>query len=180
MTMATTVTMAGYSAAPISRALSVWRSSRSSARRSSTAPRWPPCSPAATTAVYTGEKSRGCCAMAPASGAPALTSARSAAIRWRWRSCSASSTSAVSARSSGRPELTRPASWRVQMASWALLKARAPPMGRVSTEPPLPVTGSTDSGTRACVRSSARAARTVSASITPLRDLPSACRASKV
>lgn len=70
---------------------------------------------------------------------------------------------------------------RVQIASCVLLKARPPPMGRDSTEPPAPpATGSTASGTSACPRSSARAALAVSASITPLRDLPSACRASKV
>ena len=42
--------MAGYSAAPMSLARSACRSSRSSASLSSTAPSWPLCSPAATTA----------------------------------------------------------------------------------------------------------------------------------
>ena len=46
MVMATSVTMAGYSAAPTSLACSAWRSSRSSARRSSTRPRLPLASPA--------------------------------------------------------------------------------------------------------------------------------------
>ena len=179
MTIATTVTMAGYRAAPSSLALSAWRSSRSSASRSSTRPRLPLCSPAPITAMKMGENSRPCWPSAWAKLAPALTSARSAATRWRWRSSSASSESAVSARSSGRPELTRPASWRVQIDSPVELKTRRTKKPPVSRLPPLPVaTGSTRMGTSAWARNRLRAARAVSASITPLRDWPWASRAS--
>ena len=44
-----TETIAGYSVAPMRRPFSSWRASRSSARRSSTRPSAPLCSPAATT-----------------------------------------------------------------------------------------------------------------------------------
>jgi hypothetical protein len=121
MTTATRLTMAGYRDAPSSLPFSVSRASRSSARLSSTWPSAPLCSPAPMTAVYTAENSLGCCCNARAKLDPAFTSARKVASRLRWRSSSASSASAASARSSGKPELTRPASWRVQTASAAAL-----------------------------------------------------------
>ncbi len=131
------------------------------------------------------ENSRGWAASARAKGEPALTSARSDATRLRCGSVSASSVSAVSARSSGRPEDTRPASCRVQTASPVELKILAPPPSH-RRRPPLPVplmwllpTGVTDSGMSACARSRLRALRAVSASSTPSRDWPLASMASK-
>jgi hypothetical protein len=129
------------------------------------------------------ENSRGCWASARAKVLPALTSARSAATRWRWRSSSASSARAVSARSSGRPEPTSPASWRVQMASAVALNT-----GRVNRRwpvAPVPVlawspTNSTAKGTNAWARNWLRAALAVSASTTPLRVRPWSSRASKL
>jgi len=127
-----------------------------------------------------GENSRGNCASAWAKGLPALTSARSVASRWRWRSLSASSAGAVSARSSCRPEPTRPASWRVQTASAVALKT-----GRVSSRSDsvgapawLLASVATSSGTSACARRRLRAARAVSASTVPRRTWPSLSRAS--
>src|SRR5574344_662304 len=130
------------------------------------------------------ENSRGCCASARAKLEPAFTSARSAATRWCWRSSSASSASAARARSSGRPEATKAASWRVHTANEVALNT-----ARVSSSslqlgacpavaPGLAPSSSTASGTSAWARSRLRAARAVSASMVPLRGWPWASRAS--
>jgi 2-aminobenzoate-CoA ligase len=112
---------------------------------------------------------------------PAFTSDRSAATRLRSRSFSASSVIAVSARSSGRPDVTRPASWRVQIARLVALKT----VRAKSWEPKAafascaaPATGCTCKGTSCCARSRPRTDLAVSASITPRRVSPWASRAS--
>ncbi len=127
--------------------------------------------------------SRGKRASALPNGDPAFTSARSAATRWRSRSFSDSSVSAVSARSSGRPDVTRPASWRVQIARPVAEKTLRRSSRSPQPEPgslaavPLP-TGCTCSGTSACARNWLRTALAVSASIKPRRVSPWASRAS--
>ena len=130
------------------------------------------------------ENSRGCWLSARAKVEPAFTSARKAATRWLWRSSSASSLRAVSARSSGRPDDTSPASCRVHTASVVALNT-----GRVNRRwpsevpPPAAVcpvcTSSTVRGTNAWARSMLRADLAVSASSRPLRVWPWASRASK-
>ena len=177
MSMATALTMAGYKVAASSLARRVCCCSKSSAKRSSTSPKWPLCSPAATTERYTGGNSLGCSPKAWAKVDPALTSARKAATKWCWRGCSASSAKALKARSSGRPAPTKPASWRVQVVSslrlsaalcqplcWAVGLLPAPKADRFS-------------GTKACARNWLRAARAESASTTPLWVAPWASRA---
>jgi hypothetical protein len=109
-----------------------------------------------------------------------LTSARSCATSSRWRGWSASSASAVSARSSGSPAATSPASWRVHTASAAGVKMRreAQP-GPVAAFAPA-ATGVTATGTSACARNWARAARGFSASTRPVLALPAASSASNL
>ena len=109
---------------------------------------------------------------------PALTSARRCATRSRWRGSSDSSDSAVSARSSGRPAPTRPASWRVQTASDVLLNVRRVKRTR-SPSPSAEATASTPIGTSPWPRSCERTALALSPSSRPVRGLPWASRASK-
>ena len=94
-----------------------------------------------------GENSAGCAASACAKGEPALTSALSAATSACWRGVAASSASAVSARSSGKPASTRPASCRVQMvrAVWFSTRRCHNTMSRVCVPD---TTGATSKGTR--------------------------------
>ena len=105
-------------------------------------------------------------ASARANAEPALTSALSWLMSSRWRVSSLSSASAVSARSMGRPEPTRPASWRVHTASAVALNTRR--AKRLPSCAPCCCTISRDSGVRPWARTAARAARGLSASIRPL------------
>jgi hypothetical protein len=112
---------------------------------------------------------------------PLLTSARRSATRLRSVSRSASVLSEASARSSGRPEATRLANWRVHTLKALALNTRRrkkPALPAVSPWAP-EATGSTLSGTSACARSWVRAALAESASTVPRRSWPSAFRASK-
>ena len=173
--------MAGYSAAPSSLAFSACWSSRSCARCSSTSPRLPPCSPAPTTATKMPENSAGWRASALAKVLPLLTSARRSATRLRSASRSASLLSELSARSSGKPEATRLASCRVHTHSALALNTRRwkMPAFWVPASCAPAFTGSTTMGTSDWLRNCVRAALAESASTVPLRNWPSAVRASK-
>ena len=183
--------MAGYSAAPISLDFKACCSSRSSARRSSTKPRLPLCSPAPMTATKIAENSAGCCPSARAKVEPPLTSALRVATKWRSGSVWASSDKLLSARSSGKPEDTSPANWRVHTPSPVALNTRRlkilspcpelallPALSGTAIEPEGAPSASTLSGTKACPRNNPRAPLAESASITPLRSFPSEVSAS--
>jgi hypothetical protein len=113
---------------------------------------------------------------------PALTSLFRCATSSRWRATSDSSPIADSARSSGRPAATRPASWRVHTASDVASNTR-----REKRDMDVPVlsfaaapTGLTASGTSERERNCARAALALSASSRPDCALPASSSASNL
>ena len=111
---------------------------------------------------------------------PLLTSARNRATKLRSASRSASVLSEAKARSSGRPDETKPASWRVQTLKALALKTRR--LKKLTPWLSLVLVfakASTFNGTKACARNRLRAALAESASMVPLRVCPSALSASK-